>query len=157
MIRWRLYWRISSGLSAGSSAVSGGAPPRGLAAAVPPAIDGVMVNGSPGAASGAAGAVGRPRLREAFAVVAQPPAPGSVHPAAAHRNDQVREPGPGMLAVELAGLGGMVRVRMVIADHREAGGPRLLVRGEHGLGTHHEAVVPAVAALVGSPYDAVPA
>src|ERR1700688_2451008 len=94
-------------------------------------------------------------LREARAVVAQPPAPGPVHLAAADRDDEVRKPRPCVLPVELAGLGGMVGMRMVGAHHRQTGGARLLVRGEHRLGFHHEAVVPAVLPLVGGRHDAI--
>ena len=44
-----------------------------------------------------------------------------------HGNDEVGEPRPGVLAVELAGLRRMVRVGMVVAHDVEPEGPCLLV------------------------------
>src|SRR5262249_58270562 len=102
--------------------------------------------------TGGAGGMGRVcrvegLLVEALAVVRQAPAPRVDGLPALDRDDEVGEPRPGVLAVEVARQRRMVGVGMVVADDVEAGGARLALRGEDGLRADHVAVVPAVVAL----------
>src|SRR5947209_7167994 len=87
-----------------------------------------------GARGGGAVGLVDPLLVEALAVVREAPTPRVGHPPALDRDDQVGEPRPGVLAVEVARPRRMIGVGMVVADDVEPRGARLALRGEDGLG-----------------------
>src|SRR6185295_13460345 len=92
---------------------------------------------------------------EPLAVVGEAPASGLRHRTAAHRNNEIGQPRPGVLAVELARPRRMVRMRMVVAHHIETEGARLLVSREHRFRVDQKAVVTAVLPLVSCRSDAL--